>query len=149
MCLSLLPFAVINIMAKATWGRMVLLSLTAYSKREVRVRARGRNWSKNHGGTLLISLFPVACSASFYIHLSPGVATHSELSCALPHTHQSLIKKMPRKPFYRQSGGGLFLSWGSVLPDDLSLYHVDEKLTSTQIHVKLLKQTPKVKDKMV
>lgn len=63
----------------------------------------GRNWSKDHGGVMLTSLFPMAFLAYFLIKPMPtgtGVAT----------PHQSLINKMPHKTREGEAGRFLWLS---------------------------------------
>lgn len=75
----------------------------------------GTSWLAHH---VLFSLL----SDSTQDHHPRGGFIHNVLA----HSHQLLIKKVPHRPAYSQSYGGIFSIEGS-LPDNSSMFEVDKK----------------------
>ena len=120
----------VTLWPKATWGEKCclswsLLSIFQGSKgKNSRQEPGGRNWSKSHGGVLLISLL----SLFFYITISLGLA--------LPtlNYHPSPIN------YYSTKCTTGFLMWKSgngfsvecPFPNDSSLCYIERKLTRSK-----------------
>ena len=107
-----------------------LSSEEAKTGTQTRQEPRSRSWCRGHGGVLLTSLFPEACSTCF--HIEPRT-TNPQWSSVLHH--QSLIKKILYRVVYPpppQSYGCIFINWAFFFSDDFSPCQVNIKLTSTQ-----------------
>ena len=78
----------------------------------------GMNWCRGHAGVLLTGLFPMACSVYFLIEPHCPGTTHSGLSCPTSSINKENTSKFASRPI----GWRHFLSWGSFVSDDPSLF---------------------------
>lgn len=97
----------------------VYFSLQSHSTVHYRERSvqehKGRNWSRNHGRTLVTSSLPVACSAWFIIHPMTTRIDHRLMKCTTDlcmgqsgrgifsiHIHSSQMNLAPVKLTYKR-----------------------------------------------
>lgn len=86
----------------------------------------GRNRYRDQGMAVQAGLFPMACSACFFIVQRTTTSGETPSTYAWAFCYQLLVNKTCYRPAYKQpydSCGGIFFSYG------FSLCHVDTKLS--------------------
>lgn len=105
--------------------------------RELRAGAKGRNWSRHHGGTRPTDFFSMTYLACFLIYHR---ITCSGVTVSWAVSRQSSIRIMSYRLAYRPVWWMAFPSRGYFLLDDSTLCQIDykkkKKPISTKRHVK-------------